>query len=42
MNLCKICQTEEHDECWEIEPDLECSCCIDTMIAILTKQQPNR
>ncbi len=34
-DICKACSVEEHSECWEIEPDLECECCVKTMIEML-------
>ena len=37
--ICETCSVKEHSECWEIEPNLECKCCINTMIEILTNDR---
>ena len=29
---CENCDEEEHDICWVDEPDLECVCCLATML----------
>ena len=29
---CENCDEEEHDICWVDEPDLECVCCVATML----------
>lgn len=29
--LCTYCEHEEHDTCWDLEPDPDCVCCVDTI-----------
>ena len=29
--LCEHCQHEEHDDCWEFEPDPDCVCCAESV-----------
>tara|TARA_R100000742_G_C4278516_1_gene101452 strand:- start:3248 stop:3472 length:225 start_codon:yes stop_codon:yes gene_type:complete len=33
------CEHEEHDTCWDIEPDIGCSCCVETMKQMLTEDE---
>ena len=39
---CPICTVDEHSVCWDIEPDLECSCCVETMKQILIEDMEKR
>lgn len=32
---CSICSVDGHSVCWDVEPDIECSCCVETMKQML-------
>ena len=39
---CPICTVDGHSVCWDIEPNLECLCCVETMKQILIEDMEKR
>ena len=40
--MCSYCEHEEHDTCWDVEPDIKCSCCVETMKQMLIEDMEKR